>query len=200
MSPWSKIKAFFAWLFPSKNAKPPAPVTPTPPATTVPKPDVALKKGDLGIDVSHHNGKLDWAKIAASGVKFVFIKATEGATFKDPRFLENVRGASAAGLRVGAYHYFRPGISADQQAKNFLDSYYDARGLVNLPPVFDWEQRGGTSAQLVEAKQWLETVFMSTGVLPMIYTGPYFFRDEIGSPEWAAKYHLWIAHLSLIHI
>ena len=67
-----------------------------------------------GIDVSNHNGSIKWDKVAADekGISFVYIKSTEGATYSDPRFHENAKGATAAGLHVGAYHYFRMTSSA----------------------------------------------------------------------------------------
>lgn len=73
-----------------------------------------------GIDVSHHQGIIDWAQVKASGQRFAFIKATEGADFRDTRFTENWQSARAAGLVTGAYHFFTfctPGLA---QADNFL--------------------------------------------------------------------------------
>lgn len=59
-----------------------------------------------GIDVSRYQGNIDWAKVKASGMTFVFIKATEGQTYTDPNFQTNVTGALAAGMLVGTYHFF----------------------------------------------------------------------------------------------
>ena len=73
-----------------------------------------------GIDVSGHQGQIDWPKLPAQGVDFAFIKATEGGDFRDQRFLANWNGAKRAKIRRGAYHYFtlcRPGAD---QAANFL--------------------------------------------------------------------------------
>ena len=73
-----------------------------------------------GIDVSHHQGAIDWAKLPAQGVDFAYIKASEGGDHRDSRFVENWRGAAAAGVRRGAYHFFtlcRPGAD---QAANFI--------------------------------------------------------------------------------
>jgi lysozyme len=73
-----------------------------------------------GIDVSHHQGIIDWAQVKASGQAFAFIKATEGADFRDTRFTENWQRARAEGLVTGAYHFFTfctPGLA---QADNFL--------------------------------------------------------------------------------
>ncbi|CDX18964.1 Glycoside hydrolase family 25 [Mesorhizobium sp. ORS 3324] len=93
-----------------------------------------------GIDVSHHQGKIDWQRVAADDVAFAIIKATEGGDHVDDTFATNLREARAAGLAVGAYHFFtfcRPGAD---QAKNFLSTV--PRGEPLLPPVVDIEFHG----------------------------------------------------------
>jgi lysozyme len=94
-----------------------------------------------GIDVSHHQGPIDWKKVAASGVRFAFIKATEGADYQDERFHENVDGARAAGIPCGAYHFFTLGSDGDRQAENFLSVV--AKNPTQLPPVIDMEVKPG---------------------------------------------------------
>lgn len=93
-----------------------------------------------GIDVSHHQGRIDWPLVKASGHAFAFIKASEGADFRDRRFQENWRGARAAGLVTGAYHFFTfcaPGLL---QAENFLA--VAPREGVALPAAVDVEYTG----------------------------------------------------------
>ena len=58
-----------------------------------------------GIDVSAHNGNIDFAKARAAGTEFVFVKATEGATFRDSAMNSNLRKAHEAGLKTGVYHF-----------------------------------------------------------------------------------------------
>ncbi len=60
-----------------------------------------------GIDVSYWNAGIDWPKVRAAGQRFTFIKASEGDGYLDPTFDDNWRGAKAAGLLRGAYHFFR---------------------------------------------------------------------------------------------
>lgn len=93
-----------------------------------------------GIDVSHHQGRIDWQLVKASGHAFAFIKASEGADFRDSRFQENWRGARDAGLVTGAYHFFTfcaPGLL---QAENFLA--VAPRDGFALPPAVDVEYTG----------------------------------------------------------
>ena len=93
-----------------------------------------------GIDVSHHQGQIDWRRVAADDVAFAVIKATEGGDHVDDAFSTNLREALAAGLAVGAYHFFtfcRPGAD---QAKNFISVVPHDQPL--LPPVVDIEFGG----------------------------------------------------------
>jgi len=105
---------------------------------------------DQGIDVSHHQGPIDWAALPAQGVDFAYIKASEGGDHRDRRFAENWAGAEAAGIRRGAYHFFtlcRPGAD---QAANFIAAVpLDPRAL---PPAVDLEYMGNCARPLgVEA-------------------------------------------------
>lgn len=92
----------------------------------------------IGIDVSAHNGEIDFRKVAADGVSFVIIKATEGGTFKDRRFVDNLRKAREAGLKVGAYHFFRFDTPGYMQGLNFLNSIRGRK--LDLPTVIDVEE------------------------------------------------------------
>lgn len=146
-----------------------------------------------GIDISHHNGVLDFHKIKAAQVDFVFMKCTEGAFMKDPFFKSNYKEAKKAGLLVGAYHFFRASISAKGQAENFLSVIKDLD--LDLPPVFDWEitDKQSSDTQWKGALTWLDTVEIATKRVPIIYTGPAFF-NSIGNPKEFKRYPLWIAH------
>ena len=92
-----------------------------------------------GIDVSHHQGAINWEKVKEElpHLEFVYVKCTEGKTYVDPAFVKNVKGASAQGFRVGAYHYFRMTSSAHDQFRNFK-SQMDKVHL-DLIPMIDIE-------------------------------------------------------------
>ena len=100
---------------------------------------------EQGIDVSHHQGKIDWPLLPAQGVRFAYIKASEGERYRDSRFQENWQGAGTAGIARGAYHFFsfcRPGAA---QAANFIATVPAHQPM--LPPVVDVEM-GGNCATL----------------------------------------------------
>lgn len=93
-----------------------------------------------GIDVSHHQGHIDWDAVSGDGIEFAYIKASEGGDFADSRFDENWSRARAAGIRTGAYHFFtlcRPG---DEQARWFLSRVEPDQDA--LPPAVDLELLG----------------------------------------------------------
>ncbi|MFL5384534.1 MAG: glycoside hydrolase family 25 protein [Longimicrobiaceae bacterium] len=159
-----------------------------------------------GIDVSHHQGRIDWRAVAGEGIGFAYMKATEGETFTDPVFARNWSGAADAGIARGAYHRFRPGRDAVAQADHFLSVVSLRAG--DLPPVLDVESTGGVSdARLVRGvRAWLAEVERRTGVRPIVYTKPGFRRAHLGTaldgyPLWIAEYgvdspsvdpwHLW---------
>ncbi|MCM1356071.1 MAG: hypothetical protein NC212_06675 [Staphylococcus sp.] len=99
----------------------------------------------IGIDISSHNGEIDFEKVAADGISFVIIKATEGGTFKDKKFVDNLRRAREAGLKVGAYHFFRFDTPGYMQGLNFLNSV-KSRSL-DLPLVIDIEEWANPNSQ-----------------------------------------------------
>ncbi|MBO7608833.1 MAG: hypothetical protein J6S96_01345 [Muribaculaceae bacterium] len=90
-----------------------------------------------GIDVSGHNTVTDWNKVASSGITFVFIKASEGASYKNPLFSKQFDGARSAGLKVGCYHFFRKNRDGVSQASHFLATLGNRH--TDLPLVVDVE-------------------------------------------------------------
>jgi GH25 family lysozyme M1 (1,4-beta-N-acetylmuramidase) len=158
-----------------------------------------------GVDVSNHQGsKIDWPQVAGAGYVFAFAKASEGTTFTDATYALNRSGANAAGLAVGAYHFARPAGTTDvastssaiAQADHFVDVAQPRGG--DLPPVLDLETTGGLSPpQLVKWTQaWVNEVVARTGVRPLVYTSPSFWKTSLGDTTAfaLAGSKLWIAH------
>lgn len=145
-----------------------------------------------GIDVSHWQGTIDWNAVAADGVEFAFVKASEGGDYTDPRFAANWAGARRAGVIRGAYHFFRPQTDAMAQAAHFLRTVPFAPG--DLPPVLDVEVTDGRSMDAVAAgvRTWLQEVERATGRRPVIYTRASFWTAQMGGAF--GGYPLWVAH------
>ncbi len=128
-----------------------------------------------GVDVSHYQSKIDWQVLAASEPKlsFAFIKATEGSGTVDECFAANWVGARAAGLYVGAYHFFSFESAGETQADNFIAQV--PREPDALPPVIDLEYyktENLPEKQEVQAhlRTLLDRLAAYYGKTPIIYT------------------------------
>lgn len=150
-----------------------------------------------GIDVSHHQGRINWPEVAAMnvdgvGFSFVFIKATEGITRQDSQFERNWKDAGKAGMIRGAYHFFYASRDAGKQAQNFIDQVKLRKG--DLPPVLDIEKSNGKPKKVVvdRALEWCLLIEKHYGVKPIIYTSPGFYNKYLADDF--DEYPLWIAH------
>jgi lysozyme len=146
----------------------------------------------LGVDVSRHQGIVDWRALATTDVRFAYIKATEGADHVDERFAANWAGAQQAGLYRGAYHFFtlcRPGAA---QAANFIRTVPRAPGA--LPPAVDLEHMGpcreGPQVTDINAeiRAMLDALEAHYGVRPILYVTREFhdahLADYAGERFW----------------
>ena len=144
-----------------------------------------------GVDISHHQAEpLDMPAGKAAGVRFVYHKATEGVTFRDPSYPARRFEAAAAGLPFGAYHFASPdGGDALAEARAFLA--YAAPEPGDLLPVLDLEVNPGglTRAELTRwVGVFVREVERVVGVKPMIYT-PFDMDDSHGCLLWVARYN-----------
>lgn len=138
-----------------------------------------------GVDVSRWQGDIDWVKLRGQGANFAFIKATDGGDHLDPMFMKNWRGADAAGIKRGAYHFFYWCRVASQQADWFIRNVPRVEGA--LPPVIDVEWNGESSckrrpspAQVREKMQvFMDRLEQHYGQRPIIYTSPDFYADNL---------------------
>lgn len=125
-----------------------------------------------GIDISAHNGPIDFDRVAADSITFAFIKATEGASFKDPRFLTNYRGARQAGIKTGAYHFFRFDVDGTIQGINIINSIGNLQ--LDLPVAIDieeWANPGNIStAVILDRLDNLVTHLQRSGMDVIFYT------------------------------
>ncbi len=143
----------------------------------------------LGIDVSHYEPPVDWAKAKAGGVVKMYTKASEGLGHIDVYLHKHADAAKAAGVQTGAYHFFHAGMDGVDQAKIYLKAI---EGMsFELPHCLDWEGSSGDGRK--DAKKWLDYVEAATGRLPIIYGGESHFR-ELALDESFARYPLWMAH------
>jgi len=146
-----------------------------------------------GIDISRHQGHVDWKKVSASGIRFVYLKATEGGDFQDAFFKENLEAAHDAGLACGAYHFFSLKAPGIVQAKNFISTVPSAQ--MTLPPAIDLEFWGNSSARpsseslQLELRAYLDAIRNAYGSEPVIYTSADF--SDVYLKDFQAK-QLWV--------
>ncbi len=150
--------------------------------------------GMHGIDVSHYQKQVDWPLVASQQIDFAFVKATEGITMQDTIFCKNWDAMRSAGMVRGAYHFFRPGISAELQAMNFLSTVDLQHG--DLPPVLDVEVTDDQTTQAVVAgvRTWLAIVGEHWKIRPIVYSNQKFYNQHLAGdlpefPLWIARYN-----------
>ncbi len=169
---------------PGTPGNPPAPLA-------LPSGPVGGKRVE-GIDVSYHNGTIDWKKVQAAGIGFAFIRVSDGLNLNDPQFATNWAGAKQNDIVRGVYQYFRGSQSGVSQA-NLLISKIGTQGATDLQPVCDIEELDGVSASTLvsRARDWMNTIQSKTGLTPIIYTSPAFWNSLNAS---FGDNDLWIAH------
>lgn len=182
--------------------EPPAASTAASALIVLPPPNAAR-----GIDVACNNSNgsqcqgqqflINWLQVAASGVNFSFIKASQGP-FTDFQFSYNWPRARASGIIRGAYHYFdvNPSVSAQTQIDTFLNQMGTLQAG-DLPPMLDIEDAPPNPADAFQKiLAWLQAVEARTHRTPVIYTfGSYLdaFRSAGINVSALARYPLWIA-------
>lgn len=151
-----------------------------------------------GVDVSHHQGRVDWRKLAGNGMDFAFIKATEGSSHLDEQFIQNWRGASGENLLIGAYHFFSFDSPGERQAAWFIKNAGTLTG--RLAPVVDVEYYGDKEKNPPDEEEvrknlekmcaLLETEY---GIKPILYTTYAVYKKYIRGHF--DDYPLWIRNV-----
>lgn len=130
------------------------------------------------LDISGHNGEVDFAKVKAAGITGVMLKCTEGDSYLAPKFLPNYKKALAAGLKVGAYHFLR-GSKVAAAAKEGRWFGQCCQGLtLELGLALDIEHEGvnwdGNAVTAADAYQMVNTFAQSVAQ----YDRAELFRDK----------------------
>jgi GH25 family lysozyme M1 (1,4-beta-N-acetylmuramidase) len=188
-------RADFVSLFMNPPKTVPVEVTSEPePEPTIPVEVTPVAVQIPGIDISNHQGQIDWAQVAANNIKFAMIKATEGTGFHDRFFLGNWANAKGAGLLRGAYHFGRPSLNdAISEADYFLNFVQPVMqpGDILVLDMEDSDAQGDVSDWVME---WLSHVTERVGFMPMLYTGPWYLNSWMRQrPAEIGNYGLWLA-------
>jgi lysozyme len=150
-----------------------------------------------GIDVSEFQNNIDWQKVQKSGVKFAYIRATDGTTIQDADFAQNIQGAQKEGIPAGAYHFFSTSSPVQSQIDNFVATVKKG-GLGTMPPVLDVEDPKQFANIPVQKRidmiqQWLTGVENALGVRPMLYMSSNFSGTVLNNAKQFDSYRLWVA-------
>ena len=135
-----------------------------------------------GVDVSEFQASINWGAVRNGG-------------YHDPTFATNWVGMKNAGVKRGVYQFFEPGEDPSAQADIVLQAIGGGPlGDGDLPAMLDVEVTGGQSGATITAHihTWIDKIQAATGRVPVIYTGKYFWNDNVGSGDFAGL-PLWIA-------
>lgn len=153
-----------------------------------------------GIDVSHHNGKIDWKKIKKSGVDFAMIRIGYGDSkkggIKDKKFKYNMKNAKANGVEIGVYFY----SYADSIRESKKEAKYVIKKMkkynIDYPIAYDFENDYRRKRKLKKKNTKIIDAFCKTvedaGYNTVIYSDANYFRDFLYTKK-LAKYGLWVA-------
>jgi len=152
-----------------------------------------------GIDVSHHQGDINWEKLAQrKNIRFTYIKATEGGDFKDSNFTTNWSGAKKSGFLRGAYHFFTFCRSGKDQANNFL-GVIPKEDIGELPIAIDLEFLGNCNKRptqdelFYELNSFIREVQKLHPVKPVFYVTQEFFNSYLKENiSRLPEHYLWL--------
>lgn len=147
-----------------------------------------------GTDIFHLDDVNSFSAMKDGGIDFVIIKASQGMG-ADPKFAEYYRGAKAAGLIVGSYHFYSTSASQSSQAAFFWNICQSVGySKSDLPPCFDFEKASGdfSSNDAANALGFLKTLQSLSGRLPMLYMSDS-TPSGLNNPSWMKAYPWWIA-------
>lgn len=156
----------------------------------------------FGIDISRHNGKIDWNAVKSSGVDYVIIRcgyrgSSSGALITDQNFQSNIKGATAAGLKVGIY-VFSQAVNEVEAVKEASLAVSLAKGYKLTYPIFiDTESSGGRADKIDVATRtavvnaFCQTV-QSAGYQAGIYASKSWFETKLSMGS-IGNYRIWLA-------
>lgn len=155
-----------------------------------------------GIDLSHHNLKIDLMKLKAQSL--VILKATEGVSYEDPKFEARFLGLNLAGVKRGAYHFYRTNKDPFDQADHFLSLVGKLDGSEVLALDYETCSAKGMIQTMddlrdhkSDALTFLNHIHLKTGILPWFYTYHSVIQEVKFEPEFA-KYPLWYARYTSV--
>ena len=162
-----------------------------------------------GIDVSKYQGNIDWNKVRDDGIEFVIIRAGyrgygSGVLVEDPKFRQNIQGATAAGLKVGVY-FFSQAITTEEAVEEASLCLQAVSGYNLAYPIFidseySTSRRDGRADGLSQehrtkiAQAFCQTV-QNSGYKAGVYASKTWFYGQLNYSALSG-YHIWMAHFA----
>jgi lysozyme len=161
-----------------------------------------------GIDISHWETVTDWPAVKGSGIRFVYLKATQGEKSVDRCFHKYRLACQTAGLAWGAYHFYDYRFNSAGQAEHFITTVgrkpFETQGMlppaVDLEPFTVWQDGERRVAELPARLPLLNALRTLIDILnkaygsALLYTNPAMLKRLAPLPEWLSETPLWIAH------
>ncbi len=152
-----------------------------------------------GIDVSHWEGDINFREVKDAGIRFVYIKATEGDAYIDPDYERNYREARKVRMKIGFYHYVtaRTAEEAKNEARHFADVIRGKR--YQGRPVMDFESFGSLTRERINeiSLAFLQELRELTGNGVAIYSDANNASNTFDAR--LSVYPLWIAQYGVTH-
>ena len=161
-----------------------------------------------GIDVSQHQGDINWSKVANSGIKFAMIRigyrgfGAAGGQAEDKNYKDNFKNAKANGLKVGLYYYSTAlNVNEAQKDAEYLLSLlkkYGYQNQVTMPIALDLEVNSSTARDANVSKATRTNIantfcniIKNNGYTPMVYASKAFLKDNLNISQ--IPYDIWVA-------
>jgi GH25 family lysozyme M1 (1,4-beta-N-acetylmuramidase) len=162
-----------------------------------------------GIDVSYHNGTIDWAAVKAAGIDYAIIRVgyrglSNGGLYEDTMFRTNIEGALNAGIQVGVYIFSQATTTAEAEEEAYFIASRIGGYRITLPVTIDYEYGVNNTGRLAEAGLDIDTATavvnafcvatQSYGYTPMIYANKTMLQTGIRGEVLDDYYKIWLAN------
>lgn len=147
-----------------------------------------------GVDVSNHQGRIDWAQVAAAGVVFAALKSSEGLGYSDPTFTANRDGCRAHGIPWFPYHFTRPRRGQDPKAEADRLAFFAGAAHLHYAAIdIEDTATGMTGPEVAAYVVGMAERLEQLGCQPLIYTGAWYLAGAMTRDARLARWPLWLS-------
>lgn len=146
----------------------------------------------LGIDVSHHQGMIDWQLVKGAGIQFAFLKCTEGTSHVDDYYATNVAECRRFAIPFGSYHFFIPRLDPEKQLAWFLRHRVEG----DLEDALDLERRFPLTKRMLTVRviAWLQGYLSETTAYAYLYSNFNYLENQLLDPTTISRVaRIWLS-------